>query len=708
MSIVRGQAMTGLKAALNLSSSALLAKKCAAISELNHIMVSATMTKRVQELAFVSLMNHDHDSHSSSTSTCTSTSTSRPFLVVDADFENIQTVRNLNDIMSNDSLLQNAKKIKAARSDVVSFEDDDVNDECAENSTRLNELESFGNKEKMDTPQQLSQYYMNVTCKWRLAALVSFLRMKVTVEKLKVMVFFSTCDAVDYHTLLMRETEWPTQLDNADSILLSRPGQAAAAAGSSNNDPIASASASASAHSRGSYEFDVSKQKVDTNSNSTSQSHTNSNSLKALGTKINQGLLGNDATIFRLHGNMGHATRQCVYHEFCKQEGSRRGSGEDCSKQGSVLFCTDVAARGLDLPKVDWILQYDPPCDVADYVHRAGRTARHGLVGSALLFLLPSEQPFISMLYSYRLKPQPLSLQSLFVDVSKLIPGAKKFKNVDELSAVILQRRLELVVEKNKYLLHAGQQTFRSYIRAYATHSLETKGIFRVQALHLGHVAKSFALRASPSDINKSKTKRDVIGEIANGKYDKSTEEAASSSSSSLVMTEDQKQAKKAYRDEKYSLSSQKNKKDSSSSSRIGSGSRKNMRQEESTFKNHKKRVKLSDEEASADTSITNVEHNMKKARNGFAHDVTAATAVTASNAAATTAAESNLAVSSSSKEDTNPKTMQKLRGYSRKGASSSSSHEAASLSHVNKKKVNAKTSIRKIMTANVNSEFHS
>jgi ATP-dependent RNA helicase DDX18/HAS1 len=71
---------------------------------------------------------------------------------------------------------------------------------------------------------------------------------------------------------------------------------------------------------------------------------------------------------------------------------------EFCNAPTGILLCTDVAARGLDIPKVDWIIQFDPPDDPRDYIHRVGRTARAGKQGKSLLFLLPSELGFLRFL----------------------------------------------------------------------------------------------------------------------------------------------------------------------------------------------------------------------------------------------------------------------------------------------------------------------
>ena len=69
-----------------------------------------------------------------------------------------------------------------------------------------------------------------------------------------------------------------------------------------------------------------------------------------------------------------------------------------CSAETGILLSTDVAARGLDIPDVDWIVQYDPPDEPKAYIHRVGRTARAGDRGRALLFLLPQEIGFLKYL----------------------------------------------------------------------------------------------------------------------------------------------------------------------------------------------------------------------------------------------------------------------------------------------------------------------
>lgn len=98
--------------------------------------------------------------------------------------------------------------------------------------------------------------------------------------------------------------------------------------------------------------------------------------------------------ILALHGKQQQMKRVEVYNDFLR-------------KQNAVLFATDIAARGLDFPAVNWVLQFDCPEDADTYIHRVGRTARYKEGGEALLLLLPTEEQ--GMLGQLQEKKVPIS-----------------------------------------------------------------------------------------------------------------------------------------------------------------------------------------------------------------------------------------------------------------------------------------------------------
>ncbi|RYP75951.1 hypothetical protein DL771_002023 [Monosporascus sp. 5C6A] len=164
-------------------------------------------------------------------------------------------------------------------------------------------------------------------------------------------------------------------------------------------------------------------------------------------------------------------------HGKQKQEKRTRTFFEFSNAQRGILICTDVAARGLDIPAVDWIIQFDPPDDPRDYIHRVGRTARGvNSKGRSLLFLQPNEVSFLSHLKQARV---PL--------VEYQFP-AKKVLNV--------QSQLEKLISQNYYLNKSAKEGYRSYLHAYASHSLRT--VFDVHSLDLAKVAKSFGFTTPP------------------------------------------------------------------------------------------------------------------------------------------------------------------------------------------------------------------
>ncbi|KAG6837125.1 ATP-dependent RNA helicase [Arthromyces matolae] len=151
-----------------------------------------------------------------------------------------------------------------------------------------------------------------------------------------------------------------------------------------------------------------------------------------------------DVPVLDLHGKQKQQKRTNTFFEFV-------------NAPSGILLCTNVAARGLDIPKVDWIIQYDPPDDPRDYIHRVGRTARAGKAGKSLLFLLESELGFLRYLK---------------------------------------QAKLERLLQKNYYLHKSARDGYRSYLQSYASYSL--KKIFDVNKLDLAQVGKSFGFAVPP------------------------------------------------------------------------------------------------------------------------------------------------------------------------------------------------------------------
>lgn len=161
-----------------------------------------------------------------------------------------------------------------------------------------------------------------------------------------------------------------------------------------------------------------------------------------------------------------------------------------------LLLCTDVLARGVDVPEMDWVLQWEPPSNAAAFVHRVGRTARQGHDGNALIMILPSEDAYVDFLQ----RNQKVVLKK--VEVS----GAPDYA---ECNAVIHRLQLD-----DRSVFDKGNRAFVSHIQAYSKH--ECSYILRVADLNLGKIATGYGLLKMPLMPElKSQIAVDFIGPVS-------------------------------------------------------------------------------------------------------------------------------------------------------------------------------------------------
>ena len=170
-------------------------------------------------------------------------------------------------------------------------------------------------------------------------------------------------------------------------------------------------------------------------------------------------------TLCALHGKIKQEKRTIIFMDF-----TRRPS--------SCMFATDVAARGLDFPSVDWVVQVDAPEDSAMYIHRVGRTARYNAGGRALMFLMPPEESAVAT-----------QLQDAGVPIKRLTMNSKHAMSIAAKAASLLVSRPEC--------RDLAKKAFTSYLKSLQL--LPDKDRVDIKVLDCDAYAKSFGLPFTPS-----------------------------------------------------------------------------------------------------------------------------------------------------------------------------------------------------------------
>ena len=168
--------------------------------------------------------------------------------------------------------------------------------------------------------------------------------------------------------------------------------------------------------------------------------------------------------LLHLHGRQKQTARFDITNKFS-------------ASRNSCLFATDVVARGLDFPAVDWVIQLDCPEDADTYIHRVGRTARYERDGRAVLFLEPSEE-----------EGMVKRLEQKKVTVEKI--------NVRQNKQQSIKNQLQNMCFKDPELKYLGQKAFVSYVRSI--HIQKDKDVFKLNELPLVEFSASLGLPGAP------------------------------------------------------------------------------------------------------------------------------------------------------------------------------------------------------------------
>ncbi|KAI9497327.1 P-loop containing nucleoside triphosphate hydrolase protein [Zychaea mexicana] len=198
-------------------------------------------------------------------------------------------------------------------------------------------------------------------------------------------------------------------------------------------------------------------------------------------------------SLLHLHGKQKQTKRVEIFRKFT-------------TTQHAVLFSTDIAARGLDFPAVDWVLQLDCPEDADTYIHRVGRTARFDASGHSLLLLLPTE------------------VEGMMEELKKKKVPIEEIKVRDSKQQSV-QKQLQSYCFQDSEMKYLGQRAFVSYMRSVFLQ--RNKNIFKATELPTEEYAASLGLAGTPKIkfINKAKAKETAASQLLEEEKEEEDEE---------------------------------------------------------------------------------------------------------------------------------------------------------------------------------------
>ncbi|KAI9891553.1 MAG: ATP-dependent rRNA helicase spb4 [Vezdaea aestivalis] len=180
---------------------------------------------------------------------------------------------------------------------------------------------------------------------------------------------------------------------------------------------------------------------------------------------------GEQTSLIPLHGKHPAKVRQKNFTRFVN------------SVNPTVLLTTDVAARGLDIPEVDLVLQLDPPSDSKVFVHRCGRAGRAGRRGLSIVLLQPGREEEYIRYMDIRKTP-----------ISPFIGADLRVKDDDVVNAEDLMRETVLA---DRAIHDKAQRAFVSWVQSYRKH--QASSIFRVGELDWEALGQGWILLRLPS-----------------------------------------------------------------------------------------------------------------------------------------------------------------------------------------------------------------